>query len=356
MTASLKTCLFSALLLLAPLPARAADAPVPAPVVRDGAHDFDFGIGVFKTHIRRLAKPLTGSSTWQEWNGTVSTRKLWGGKGQLEEIEIDGPAGAHLQGITPRLYDPATHQWHLYWTSSDDGQLGTPMVGEFQDGRGTFYDQEDIGSRTVLIRHVYSKMTPDSYDFEQAFSADGGKTWEPNFVASLTRVAADVSPEAEAPNLSAEQHAFDWQLGDWDVDMKRILHPLTGDKNWVPLKGTVDVDRIWGGKANLAEIDVDGPSGKLQFLSLRLYNPAAKQWSLNFAGAGSGTFGTPLIGGFKDGRGDFYDQEPLDGREIMVRFSFLDITGDSGRDEQAFSGDYGKTWEVNWINLHKRIK
>ena len=356
MTASGKTWLCSALLLLSSLPALAADAPVPPPVVHDGAHDFDFGFGVFKTHIKRLTHPLTGSTTWIEWDGTVATRKLWDGKGQLEELEFGGPNGSHVEGMTVRLYNPEAQQWNLYWVNSDDGTLGQPMIGEFKDGKGVFYDQEQFNGHVVLVRNIYSNASDHGYDFEQAFSADGGKTWEPNFVANLAREAADVSPEAEAPGLSAEEHAFDWQLGDWDVQMSRILHPLTGDKNWVPLKGTVDVDRIWGGKANLAEIDVDGPSGKLQFLSLRLYNPAAKQWSLNFAGAGSGTFGTPLIGEFKDGRGDFYDQEPLDGREIMVRFSFLDITGDSGRDEQAFSGDYGKTWEVNWINLHKRVK
>ncbi|HEV2111356.1 MAG TPA: hypothetical protein VGT99_08380 [Gammaproteobacteria bacterium] len=357
MTAFGKTWLCCAsLLLLLPFPALAADAPVPPPAVRDGTHDFDFGIGVFKTHIKRLTHPLTGSTSWTEWNGSVATRKLWDGKGQMEELEFTGADGTHVQGITVRLYNPVAHQWNLYWVDSDDGTMAQPMIGEFKDGKGVFYDQEQINGRAVLVRNVYWGMTPGSYHFEQAFSADAGKTWEPNFVASLTREAKDVSPEAEAPGLSADEHAFDWQFGSWDVQMSRLLHPLTGDKNWVPLDGTVVVNRVWGGRANLAEINVAGPSGKLQFLSLRLYNPQAHQWSLNFAGSRDGTFGVPMIGEFKNGRGDFYDQEPLDGRETMVRFSFLDITGDSGRDEQAFSGDYGKTWEVNWINLHKRVK
>ena len=355
MNASKKTWLLSALLLFAPLPALATDAAVPPPVARDGAHDFDFGIGVFKTHIKRLKNPLTGSTTWTEWNGTVSTRKVWDGKGQLEDLEIDGPQGAHIQGMTVRLYDPGAHQWKLYTVDSDDGTLGQPVVGAFQDGVGTFYDQEEIGGRAVWVRNVYYGIGPKTYKFEQAFSADGGKTWEANFIASLTQESPEVPEQAEAPGLSEQQHAFDWQFGDWDVHMSRLKGPLTGSNTWMPMDGTVVVKRIWGGKANIAEINVRGAAGPLQFLSLRLYNPAAKQWSLNFAGSGDGTFGVPMIGIFKDGRGDFYDQEPYGDKTIMERFSFLNIGTDSARDEQAFSGDYGKTWEVNWVNVHKRM-
>jgi len=357
MIASGKTWLFSALLLLAPLPALAADAAVPPPVTHDGAHDFDFGFGVFTTHIRRLSHPLTGSTTWTEWNGTVATRKLWDGKGQLEELDITGPNGGRVQGMTLRLYNPDARQWNLYWANSSDGLLGQPLVGEFKDGRGEFYDQEQFNGRAVLVRNVYWGITPDSYHFEQAFSADAGKTWEPNFIASLTRTQQAVTlPEPEAAGLSVEEHAFDWQLGNWNIHMSRLKNPLTGSTTWTPLDGTVVVNRIWGGRANLAEINTSGPSGTLQFLSLRLYNPRSHQWSLNFAGSGDGTFGVPMFGGFKGGRGNFYDQEPYNDRYILVRFSFLDITGDSGRDEQAFSADGGRTWEVNWINLHKRVK
>jgi len=354
MNASKKTWLLSALLLLAPLPALATDAAVPPPVARDGAHDFDFGIGVFKTHIKRLKNPLTGSTTWTEWNGTVSTRKLWDGKGQLEDLEIDGPQGAHIQGMTVRLYDTAAKQWKLYWVDSDDGSLGQPVVGAFKDGVGTFYDQEEIGGRDVWVRNVYYGIGPKTYKFEQAFSADGGKTWEANFMASLTQESPEVPEETEAANLSEDQHAFDWQFGDWDVHMSDLKDPLTGSNTWAPMDGTVVVKRIWGGKANIAEIDVKGASGPLQLISLRLYNPATKEWSLNFAHSGGG-FGVPLIGAFKDGRGDFYDQEPYDDKTILQRFSFLDIGADSARDEQAFSADHGKTWEVNYVGLHKRI-
>jgi hypothetical protein len=113
---------------------------------------------------------------------------------------------------------------------------------------------------------------------------------------------------------------------------------------------------MWDGRANLAEIVTDGPSGRLEFLSLRLYNPTAHQWSLNFASSKGGTLGVPMIGEFKNGRGEFYDQEEFNGRMILVRFVFEVVTADSTRDEQAFSDDGGKTWEVNWVNTQRRVK
>jgi hypothetical protein len=138
--------------------------------------------------------------------------------------------------------------------------------------------------------------------------------------------------------------------------MSRLQHPLTGSGTWTELDGTVAVRKVWDGRANLAEIVADGPSGHLQFLSLRLYDPASHQWSLNFANTNGGTLGVPLIGEFNNGRGEFYDQEPFNGRTILVRFVFETLTADSTRDEQAFSVDGGKTWEVNWVNTQTRVK
>jgi len=157
------------------------------------------------------------------------------------------------------------------------------------------------------------------------------------------------------------QHDFDWQLGTWKIHMSRLQHPLTGSTSWTELDGTVVVRKVWDGRANLAEIKSDGPASSLEFLSLRLYNPQAQQWSLNFASSNNGTLSVPMIGQFKNGRGEFYDQESfngrtINGRTILVRFVFSAISPDSSRDEQAFSDDGGKTLEVNWINTQTRVK
>ena len=163
-------------------PAPAADAP------RDGQHDFDFNFGVWKTHIRRVVDPFSASGESFEMNGTVTVRKVWDGRGQLEEIEADGSNG-HFEGLTLFLYNPKAHQWSQDFASSGDGSLEAPIIGEFKDGRGELISQQQFNGRTILVRGVWSEIKADSHRFEQAFSEDGGKTWEPNFVATLTRLA-----------------------------------------------------------------------------------------------------------------------------------------------------------------------
>jgi hypothetical protein len=174
------------------------------------------------------------------------------------------------------------------------------------------------------------------------------------FLPSLAQTPTNAA--ASQSTLRDGQHDFDWQLGSWKIHMQRLQHPLTGSTKWTELDGIVVVRKVWDGRANLAEIVTNGPSGHLEFLSLRLYNPQSHQWSLNFASSNSGTLGVPMIGEFKNGRGEFYDQETFNGRMILVRFVFTADSADSTRDEQSFSEDGGKTWEVNWINTATRMK
>lgn len=152
------------------------------------------------------------------------------------------------------------------------------------------------------------------------------------------------------------QHDFDWELGNWNVKISRLQKPLTGSITWTELSGTVVCRKIWNGKANLAEVVVDAPSGRLEFLALRLYNPQTRQWTNTFAGAGDGKLGVPMYGEFKNGRGEFYDHESFNGKAIFDRNSFFDITANSISFEQAFSDDGGKTWEANWLMTFTRAK
>jgi hypothetical protein len=157
---------------------------------RDGQHDFDFESGTWKIHLKRLVHPLTGSTTWVEFDGTSVTRKVWDGRADLEEFETDSSAGGHIEGMTLRLYDPQTHQWSLYWATSKSGTMGPPTIGEFKDGRGEFYDTEPSGpnGKSILVRFIWSKTNSNSPHFEQSFSEDGGKTWEVNWITDQTRV------------------------------------------------------------------------------------------------------------------------------------------------------------------------
>jgi hypothetical protein len=151
------------------------------------------------------------------------------------------------------------------------------------------------------------------------------------------------------------QHDFDFEIGTWKTHLRRLVHPLSRSTTWVEYDGTSVVSKVWNGRGNLVELVADGPAGHFQGLNLRLYNPESHQWSLNFANANGGTLSQPTIGEFKNGRGAFYDQEPLNGRAILVRFIISDITPNSCRFEQSFSGDGAKTWEVNWIATDTRV-
>jgi hypothetical protein len=173
---------------VAGIPALAADATAPAtPAYRDGTHDFDFNIGTWRTHIK-AREPFSTADNWDEMTGTVTVRKIWGGKASMEEIEASGKDD-HLEGLTLFLYNPKAHQWSQSWVNSSNGTIEESSYGEFKDGRGELISQETYQGRTVLVRTVWSDIQPNSHHFQQSFSDDNGKTWVPNFEASLTRIS-----------------------------------------------------------------------------------------------------------------------------------------------------------------------
>ena len=160
---------------------------VPVLAQRDGQHDFDFEIGTWKTNLRRLQRPLSGSTTWVEYEGTSVVSKVLDGRANLVELKVDGPAG-RLKGLSLRLYNPQSRQWSLNYANVNSGTLTTPSIGEFKDGRGEFYNQDTYNGRAILVRFVIIKIPHDQYRFEQSFSEDGGKTWELNWIATDTRL------------------------------------------------------------------------------------------------------------------------------------------------------------------------
>lgn len=331
---------------------------------RDGQHDFDFEAGAWKIHLKRLLNPLTGSTTWVEFDGTTVTRPVWNGRAWLEQFETDGSSG-HIEGLTLRLYNPQSDQWSLYWANSKDGALSLPTVGEFRNGRGEFFDQEAFNGRQILVRYVWSDITPNSAHFEQSFSEDGGKTWEVNWITDQSRVnddsgkarPASADSNAGTPGVvdADGQHGFDPLLGSWKYQLKRRLNPLTGSTTWVEFGGTGLCEKVWNGRAELEQAEFDGPAGHIQGLVLRLYNPQSHEWSLHWANVKNGALDPPQIGEFKNGHGDFYAQDMLNGKSIFIRFDWSRMNTNSPHFEQAYSDDGGKTWEVNWITDQTRV-
>jgi len=322
---------------------------------RDGQHDFDFEFGTWKTHISRLQHPLTGSDTWVEYEGTSVVRPVWNGRANLVELEVDGAAG-HIEGLSLRLYNPQSHQWSLNFANSSVGSLSQPTAGEFKNGRGEFFDQELLNGRIILVRNVLCDITPNSYRFEQAFSDDGGKTWEVNWIATDTRVKDEPAKSAQQTSSVPDgQHGFDFEIGSWNIHLSRLKDRLAGSTTWVEFDGTSVTRPVWNGRADLNEFESDSSEGHLEGLTLRLFDPQSLQWRIYWANGKDAILDPPMIGEYKNGRGEFYCQQLWKGRAVFVRFIWTNTNTNTPHFEQSFSDDGGKTWEVNWITNQTRV-
>ena len=154
------------------------------------------------------------------------------------------------------------------------------------------------------------------------------------------------------------QHDFEYLLGSWNIHLKRRLRPLTGSNDWIEFDGKVVCRTVWDGHAEVEEFIVDSPERNIhiQGLTVRLYNPKSHQWSIYWANSKNGTIDpSPQVGQFKDGRGEFYGTDTLDGKAIYVRFAWTNTTSALPHFEQSYSDDGGKTWEVNWITNQTRL-
>jgi hypothetical protein len=162
----------------------------PPEVPSDGAGDFDFLHGTWRIHNRRLRQPLGESEEWYEFEGRSVERPFWDGRGNLEEYDATLPDGTALRGIALRLYDPQAKRWTIHWSNGANGTLDPPMFGTFQNGRGEFYGQEEFQRRMILVRFIWTHTGRDAARWEQAFSADGGRTWQTNWIMAFSRIGA----------------------------------------------------------------------------------------------------------------------------------------------------------------------
>lgn len=179
-----------------------------------------------------------------------------------------------------------------------------------------------------------------------------------SLIGATAADAQPTQPDPARPQAASERdgsHDFDWEIGTWATHVRVLRNPLSPTATWVEFNGTSIVHALGGGRANLVDLDITGPAGQVRGVSLRLYNVEGRQWSINFANMGDGVLTTPLVGEFRNGRGEFYGTDTLRGRAILVRFVILDVTPNSARFEQSFSADGGQTWELNWIATDRRL-
>ena len=154
-----------------------------------GLHDFDFLVGTWRSHSRRLKERLAGSNEWEEFEGTIVSHRLMEGLANVDDTVFYTPEGIY-RGVAPRAYDPKTGQWAIWWIDGRNpfGNLDPPMKGRFVHGIGTFYAGDTLREKPIKVRFIWSHITRTSARWEQAYSPDEGKTWETNWVQTIERV------------------------------------------------------------------------------------------------------------------------------------------------------------------------
>jgi len=340
-----------------PAPARSAqDNPKPPQAASlSGLHDFDFLVGSWQVHHRRLAERLAGSHEWVEFDGTLEMRQLMNGFANVGDNVFDVPGGEY-RGVGFRAYDPQTGLWSSWWLDGrhpiDD--LDPPVHGRFENGVGVFEADDTLRGKPVRVRVTWSHITPTSAHWEQAFSADGGKTWETNWVSEFSR--ADQPKRAIAKNPKAP-HDFDLRIGEWQAHNRRLKERLAGSREWEEFEGTQSLWQLMNGFANVDDNLLRLPSGDYRGATLRAYDPKTGQWAIWWLDGRnpSGDLNPPVRGRFEDGVGTLFADDTLRGKPIRMRFLWSHITPTSAHWEQAFSADGGKTWETNWTTDFRRV-
>lgn len=154
---------------------------------RDGSHDFDFLFGSADVRHRRLTERLAGSAEWLEFTGHQTAWPLLGGLANTDDNEFEMPDGVH-RGVSLRSYDPATGTWAIWWLGDGNRQtLDVPVIGRFVDGVGTFFADDTLRGQPIRVRFTWSAITDTTSEWAQAFSPDGGTTWETNWTMSFTK-------------------------------------------------------------------------------------------------------------------------------------------------------------------------
>jgi hypothetical protein len=172
-----------------------------------------------------------------------------------------------------------------------------------------------------------------------------------------TAASGDASTAPASSTVADSQRDFDWELGAWRTTVRVLAEPLSESADeWLQFTGTSVVRPLMDRRANVVEFAVSGPSGRIDALNLRLYEPQAGRWSLTFVNIRDGLLTPAVYGGFHDGVGEFYGDDQLGGRPITVRFLIFRQGLDKARFEQAFSADGGTTWETNWIAVDQRTR
>jgi hypothetical protein len=325
------------------LAASAAPAFATAATAPSGAQDMAFFVGSWSVRHRRLRTQAAGGKAWEDFGGTCVNWPTLGGAGSADENLFEAPGGA-WRGTGVQAFDDKTGLWSSWWIDGRTATLDPPVRGRFRDGVGTFFGDDTVDGRPVKVRVQWSRITPRSVHWEQAFSTDQGTTWKTNWISDFTRLAQAPGD----PSTSGDRHDFDFVRGRFNVRHHRLRERLAGSTEWEDFAGTSELWTTLGSHGTVDDNWLALPAGAYRAMGVRAFNEKTRQWAIWWLDARSPNVDPPVLGGFKDGVGTFIGDDMLRGKPVKVRFQWSRITATSAHWEQAFSPDGGSTWETNW--------
>ena len=336
-------------------PGRAATRALADPTLAAHARDWEWLNGTWNVWHHRLRERLAGSNQWDDFAGKSAEWQTMGGFGTIDDNALELPAGLY-RAVGIRAFDPATRSWSIWWLDGrNQARLDPPVRGRFDGDSGTFVGADSFNGRPIMVRFRWTGIHGPRPRWEQAFSADGGATWEVNWVNWFTRASAPAAPLA-GPAGAETASDFAFLAGRWAVRNRRLRQRLVGSTDWEAFESRLESWPVLGGRGNVGDNLFVAPGGAWRGVSVRAFDPVTGFWSSWWLDSRNPTeIGAPLRGRFVDGVGTLTGDDLLDGRPIKTRSIWSRVTRSSVRWEQAASADGGASWETNWTADFTRI-
>lgn len=310
--------------------------------------DWAWLLGNWDVWHRRLKERLAGSNDWQEFGGKSALWLSMNGLGTIDDNIIDLP-GDTYRGLTIRAFDPSTQQWSIWWLDGrNPTHIDPSVVGKFERDSGTFIGRDKFKGRPIVMRFRWLDIHSRRPNWEQAFSADDGATWEVNWRNYFTRTSAKPTPLAR---IDSAPRDWDFLVGNWQVRNRRLKQRFAASAQWEEFDNTITNWPVLGGFGNIGDNVFHAPGGSYCGVSIRAFDPENKQWlSWWLDGRYPSRISPPVRGEFKDGIGTLIGDDTFEGKPVKVRSEWSHITPTSAHWEQAASLDGGVTWETNWVS------
>lgn len=335
-----------------PLASRAKPPAAPGP---GHATDWDWLIGNWDVHHRRLRERLKGNNDWQEFGGKSAFWSTLGGLGNVDDNLVELP-GDPYRGLSLRAYDPATDSWAIWWLDGrNPTRIDPPVRGRFSGDSGTFIGHDTLRGQAIVMRFIWRDIHSPRPWWEQAFSGDDGAHWEVNWRNWFTRTAAQPSPLP-----LADDAPDDWRFlrGRWRVRHRRLREGATGsdEASWQAFGGELSDWPVLAGHGEISNERLDLPQGVAYTMGMHTYDAAQHQWlAWQLDGRDPANIATPVRGGFKDGAASFLGETQRNGKTLATRIAWTRGGPDSVRREYSISDDGGAHWKTEWTSDLERI-